>query len=71
MDLATDIYIQRVNGSPCGDSVVHLFKGANSSSKQHLRQQVLTYLKSSQKCQSELMEENPVVYGFIKEVWAV
>lgn len=34
MDLATEIYIQRVN--PCGDTVINLYPGANSDSKQDL-----------------------------------
>ncbi len=30
LDLATDVYIDRANKSPCGDTVIHLFKGSNS-----------------------------------------
>ena len=44
MDQATDIYISRVNGSPCGDAVIHLFKGADSSFNQELRRDVLMTL---------------------------
>lgn len=36
MDTATDIYISCCNGAPCGESVIHLVKGADSSRNQEL-----------------------------------
>ena len=47
LGLAMDIYISRVNGAPCGESQIHLFKGADSSEKRQLRNHVLVYLKGS------------------------
>lgn len=38
MDIATDIYISRTNGAPCGDTRIQLFKGADSTTNQELRQ---------------------------------
>ena len=34
MELATSVYIDRVNHSPCGDTVIHLYQGADSSNTQ-------------------------------------
>ena len=37
MELATEVYINRVNHCPCGETVIELYKGADSSEKQKLR----------------------------------
>ena len=29
LDLATDVYISRVNECPCGETVIHLYRGAH------------------------------------------
>ena len=47
MDQATDIYISQVNGSPCGDTVIHLFKGADGAYNQELRKDFLIYMKGT------------------------
>ena len=44
MDIATEVYICRVNGAPCG---IQLFKGADSTARQELRGDVLKYLKET------------------------
>ena len=49
LNLAMDVYINRVQGSPCGDAVIHLCKGANSSEEQSLRPYLIQYLKGSNK----------------------
>lgn len=46
MDLATDVYISRVNQCSCGDGVIHMFKGANSSQKQEERQFLIQVQRS-------------------------
>ena len=46
IDLATDAYIDRANKSPCGDTVIQLFKGSNSIELQIKRDHILiTFLK--------------------------
>ncbi len=37
MDLATEVYMNRVNGCPCGETNIHLFKGADSTTDQENR----------------------------------
>lgn len=68
MELATEVYINRVNGCPCGDTVIHLFKGADSSQQQENRQYILQYLKGSKK---RLKKENPAMYEYCEQVWNV
>lgn len=38
MDCAAEAYLKRVSGAPCGDGVIQLFKGADSSDKQEFRE---------------------------------
>ena len=69
MDTATDIYISRCNGAPCGDSVIHLFRGSDSSASQKLRSYVLTFLKGSEEQKAEIRQKNPEEYRLIDSVW--
>ena len=71
MDLAMDVYISRTNGCPCGDSVIHMFKGADSSQKQEERKKLLVYLKGSKKQKDILKEESPTSYNYFEKVWAL
>ena len=68
MELATEVYMNRVNGCPCGDTVIHLFKGADSSKQQQSRECVLQYLKGSKQ---RLKKENPAMYEYCEQVWNV
>ena len=47
MELATEVYINWVNNSPCGDTNISLFEGPDSTELQNLREKVLLFLKSS------------------------
>ena len=38
MNLAVDAYISRVDGCPCGNSIINLFRGADSSEQQLQRE---------------------------------
>ena len=71
LDLATDVYISRVDKSPCGDTVIHLFKGADSSSLQAKREDLITFLKGSKKNKDKLKVKKPEVYAEFEQVWAV
>ena len=52
MEIAMDTYIARVNHSPCGDGVIHLYKGADSSQLQERRKFLLIFLKVLKKKRS-------------------
>ena len=71
MQLATDVYISRVNGCPCGEGTIRLFKGADSTELQELREKLLQYLKGSNRQQEVLRRKDPQIYSYLEEVWAV
>ena len=47
MDLAIEANIHRVNGCPCGKTVIHLFQGADSTEQQEMCDKLLVFLKGS------------------------
>ena len=49
MDLAIAAYINRVDGCPCGDTKISLFKGADSQEWRAKRRKLLIFLKGSKK----------------------
>lgn len=71
LQLATDVYINRCNGCPCGDTVIHLFKGADSSRLQELRPLLNIFLKGSQQKKKQLRIDHPDVFSFFSPVWSV
>ncbi len=60
MDLATDVYISRVNKCPCGDSVIHLYHGANSLEHQEIHKYFLQYAKGNKKQKEALKRRNQI-----------
>jgi len=69
MELAIEAYMSRVNHCPCGDTVIHLFKGANSKEQQKFEGNFVL-LKGSQKSKHELQEISDL-YAWFESVWAV
>ena len=68
LDMATSVYIECVNRSPCGETVIHLFKGADSSSLQLQREHLLVYLKGSRKKKLELKQKEPELYSYFEHI---
>ena len=71
LQAAMDIYIQRCNHAPCGDTQIMLFKGADSSNLQERREDLITFLKGSCKAKSQLKAKKPELYGHFQTVWAL
>ena len=71
MTLATQIYIDRVNGAPCGSTNIHLYPGARSSETLKLRADVLTYTKGSKAQKLELQNHNPGRFQYIQKIWDI
>ena len=71
MDIATNIYISRVNNAPCGSTKIQLFKGADSTSFQKLRDSVLVFLKGSKAEKLKLKETQFDHWKLINDVWDV
>ena len=71
MNLATDVYINRVNECSCGDTVIHLYRGADSSEQQTTRAYLLQYLKGSKQQVEKLKKEKPNLYAYFEQVWKI
>ena len=71
LELATEVYINYVNKCPCGDTVIHLFKGADSCRNQHIRDQLKIFLKGSKVKKEQLKLAEPELYKLFNEVWRV
>lgn len=68
---AIDIYISRVNKSPCANTKIHLYKGTDSSCYQTLRTFVKVFLKGNPAEKANLKNEHPGTYNWIDEVWSL
>ena len=68
LDQAASVYIKRVNNCPFGETVIQLFKGANSSELQCQRKHLMVYLKGSRKKRDELKSEQPDLYKYFDKV---
>lgn len=71
MELATSVYIDHVNHSPCGNTVIHLYQGADSSSTQQEREHLMVFLKGSRKNKEKLEERESTLFSYLKTVWKI
>ncbi len=71
LELATEVYLSRVDGCPCGDNTIHLFKGADSGELQEKRTYLQVFLKGSKRNKDELRKTKPELYKYFQNVWAV
>ena len=69
MDLATEVYINRVNDSPCGGTAIKLYKGADSSDHQKRRPLLLKFLKGSKQDKRHLEQEHKQLYDYFCKIW--
>lgn len=71
LDLAIDAYINRVNGTSCGDTPIHLFKGATDSEQVKDRDDLLIFLKGTKKAKRTLNLNNPEKYSYFQQIWDI
>lgn len=74
LNAATEVYINRVDGAPCGDTPIRLLKGANdeyASYLQERRPNLLTFLSGSKKAKEQLKSSNPTQFQYFSEIWDV
>lgn len=71
INLAIDAYISRVDGTPCGDTNIRLFKGSNSELYQDISSSLEVFLKGPAKKQVELQASQPALYEEFKRVWDI
>ena len=58
----------RVNQAPCGDTVIHLYHGANSLEHQETRRYFLQFAKGSKKQKELPKKEKPELYNYFDTV---
>ena len=71
LSLAIDAYISRVDGCPCGDTTIKLYKGPDSTTRQKMRSKLTVFLKGSNKRKEELRKSDPELYMYFSEVWSI
>ena len=71
LDIATDIYIDRVNGAPCCGRHLQLYKGARNEEMTERRQCLLIFLKGNSKDKKRLREKEPDLFRYFENVWRV
>ena len=69
LEIATEVYIDRVQGSSCCGSPVQLFKGAESDMSRC--QKLLTFLKGNKKDKELLRTSDPDLHRYFQEIWDV
>ena len=73
LNLAIAAYINRVNGCPCGDTNIHLYRGADAADSEHLQTRVnlITFLKGSRAAKYKLRQDHPQLYAEFESIWDV
>ena len=60
-----------MDNSPCGNTVIHLYKGADSTDHQLYRDNLKIFLKGSKQKKERLQRENPSMFEHFRAVWEV
>ena len=66
---AIDVYISRVNGCPCGNTKIHLFKGPESKENQKIREFFMIYVKGNKQERINLQNNHPDEFTMIENIW--
>lgn len=71
LDLAITAYVSRVDGCPCGETTIKLFRGSDSHTYQDIQKHLDVFLKGSKKQKRELEQARPELYAKFQKVWSV
>ena len=71
LDIATDVYIDRVDGAPCCRTTLQLFKGARDEALHQKRPSLLSFLRGNAKEKKQLQLTKPELYKYFEDVWQV
>ena len=71
LNLAMTAYISRVNGCPCGDTFIQLFRGSDLSQFQKINASLEIFLKGSMKQKHDLHNKEPELYTCFEKVWNI
>ena len=67
LDMAIDVYIERVNNCPYGDTFIQLFKGSDAKQYQDYRKPLRTF-KGSKRKKCELQSQQPSLFKLFEQV---
>ena len=62
--MAIDAYISRVDGCDCGDTSIRLYRGAECTTRQEVREKLLVFLKGAKKAK-EVLKMKTLIYSSI------
>ena len=65
---AIDLYIDHTNQIPCGKTVLHLYKSANSEVHHSYRDHLSVFLKGKK---DQLRHSQPILYQKFCDVWKI
>ena len=71
MSAAVDQYIERVDGTACMKTKIHLTRGTEDHVFTARRSQLLTFLKGKKEDQKDLKRKNPTLFQYFTEIWQV
>jgi hypothetical protein len=71
LELAVDVYIDRVIHCECGDGVINLFKGPVSQQYQLYHENINIFLKGCKKKKQELKQTHKDMYKLFEFVWDI
>ena len=68
---AIDVYIDRVDGCPCGSTAIKLYCGIDAAQELEDRDKLLVFLKGSKKQKDQLCKDDPELFSEFQKVWDV
>ena len=74
LNVAADIYIERIQDAPCMGSKLKAIKGCEDESATNLqtrRAELLIFLKGSRTAKEKLQQRNPALYEYFVQVWDI
>ena len=71
LELAISAYISRVDGCPCGETNIKLFRGSDSTRYQKINDSLRIFLKGSKKLKQSLQLKDPELFSHFEQVWEV
>lgn len=71
LDAAIDVYLEIVDGAPCADTEIHLFKGADSASERAESELLNIFLKGNKAAKEKLKVDHPEMYQKFERLWAL
>ena len=71
LELAIAAYISCVDGCPCGDSNIMLFRGCDSQENQVKNEKLSIFLKGSKRAKEKLKSDCPDMFNHFQMIWEI